>query len=208
MLFSLLGAAAAVTVGVYFLTAPGGTAGDPQMPPAIVEQAEEVTAPKVPVAELTFAQPVRLIIPKIGVDAAIEKVGLTDDGAMASPSGPATVGWYKFGPRPGNRGSAVLDGHSGYRDGQEAVFDDLPQLVKGDKLFIEDARGERIPFIVRTTKLYARDASAAEVFAKTSSSRLNLITCTGSFDVAADTHSKRLVVFAELRLPDGVSVRQ
>jgi LPXTG-site transpeptidase (sortase) family protein len=151
---------------------------------------------------------VRLIIPKIGLNAAIEDVGLTAGDAMAAPSGPDTVGWYKLGPRPGNRGSAVMDGHSGYADGRAAAFDELPELGKGDRLYVEDAKGRVAAFVVRKTQLYARDANAAEVFAPTASSRLNLITCTGSFDVAAGTHSQRLVVFAELEAPERLARQQ
>jgi LPXTG-site transpeptidase (sortase) family protein len=132
----------------------------------------------------------------------VERVGLTADHAMASPSGPATVGWYKLGPQPGNEGSAVIDGHSGYAGNVEAVFDHLGKVGKGDKIYIEDARGRRATFIVRRTKVYARTASADEVFAATKSRRLNLVTCTGTYDVAAGTHSERLVVFAQLQ-PSG-----
>ena len=145
----------------------------------------------------------RLIIPRLGVNAAVEKVGLTSRRDMASPSRADTVGWYKFGPRPGNEGSAVIDGHSGYADDREAVFDDLPKLKVGDKLFVKDAKGKRLAFVVRRKVLYGRNADAGEVFGSTKHRRLNLITCTGSFDVAAGTHAKRLVVFTELQPRDG-----
>jgi LPXTG-site transpeptidase (sortase) family protein len=148
-----------------------------------------------------YARPVRLIVPKIGLNAAIEDVGLTAGDAMAAPAGPDAVGWYKYGPRPGNRGSAVMDGHSGYAHGRAAAFDDLPKLSKGDKLYVQDASGKLASFVVSKTRLYARDANAAAVFAPTASSRLNLITCTGSWDAAAGTHSQRLVVFADLVVP-------
>ena len=164
----------------------------------------KTTAPR-NLGSVTYAIPLRLVIPAISVDAAIESVGLTADGAMAAPSGPVTVGWLSSGARPSNTGSAVLDGHSGYADGRPAAFDDLPKLKVGDKLYVEDARGKRIAFIVRKKKLYGRSASAAGVFGRASSRRLNLITCTGSFDVAAGTHAQRLVVFAVHQRPKGLS---
>jgi LPXTG-site transpeptidase (sortase) family protein len=196
----LVGALVALAAGVHLLITPAesslanrGTAG----------QAEAAAA-----SNGTYARPVRLIIPKIGLDAAIEDVGLTADEAMAAPSGPDTVGWYRFGPRPGNSGSAVMDGHSGYADGRAAAFDDLSELGKGDRLYVEDVNGRRASFVVRTTRLYARDADAATVFAPTTSLRLNLITCTGTFDVAAGTHSQRLVVFTDLEVPERVARQQ
>jgi hypothetical protein len=46
------------------------------------------------------------------------------------------------------------------------------------------------------------------VFAPSTGRRLNLITCTGAFDVAAGTHSQRLVVFAVLRSAQGSAGQQ
>jgi sortase (surface protein transpeptidase) len=208
VLLCLMGALAAVAAGVYLVIAQPRTPESPLSPQATTHRAEKMTAAKAAVPRVTHARPVRLVIPKIGLDATIEYVGLTADNAMAAPSGPGKVGWYRFGPRPGNRGSAVIDGHSGYADGRPAAFDDLPELGKGDKLYVEDASGRMASFIVRKKKLYARAASPAEVFAPTASRRLNLITCTGSYDVAAGTHSQRLVVFAELQLPERLGRQQ
>ncbi len=205
-LVCLIGALVAAAAGVYLLGAPAPAESPPAHKP-VAPGVETLAASKAP-SKISYARPVRLVIPKIGLDAAVEDVGLTADNAMASPSGPDTVGWYKLGPRPGNKGSAVIDGHSGYADGTAAAFDDLPELHKGDTLYVEDARGRLATFVVRRTKLYARDADAAEVFAPTASRRLNLITCTGSFDVAAGTHSQRLVVFADLEVPERLTRSQ
>ncbi len=203
----LIGALVALAGGVYLLSAPA-PAESPPARKAVAPRVETVAASKVAAPKGDYARPVRLVIPKIGLDAAIEDVGLTADNAMASPSGPDTVGWYRLGPRPGNRGSAVIDGHSGYADGTAAAFDDLPELHKGDTLYVEDASGRRATFVVRMTQLYARDADAADVFAPSAGRRLNLITCTGSWDAAAGTHSQRLVVFAELQLPERLAPQQ
>lgn len=203
VLVCVVGAVAALAAGAYLLLAP---ADAPQAPAASRAELTDPTATPaatVAVPKITYGRPVRLIIPKIGVNAAVERVGLTARRAMASPSGPGTVGWYRFGARPGNKGSAVMDGHSGYADGRRAAFDDLPKLKVGDKLFVKDERGARLTFVVRRKKLYARQASTAEVFKSTSSRRLNLITCTGTFDEAAGTHEQRLVVFTELQAPKG-----
>ena len=190
-------------VAVYVLVLQPDSAETTPTSRGTVHRPERVVATKSAEPKIIYATPTRLVIPKIGLNAPIEKVGLTRDKAMAVPSGPGQVGWYKFGPRPGNEGSAVLDGHSGYADGTRAAFDELTRMGKGDKLFVEDARGKRITFVVRRTKLYGRNADPAEVFADTSSRRLNLITCTGTYNTSADTHEQRLVVFAELQPPKG-----
>ena len=198
----LIGALVGLAAGVHLLIAPARTPESQLAGWGIAGWAKAAASKGI------YARPVRLIIPKIGLNAAIEDVGLTADNAMAAPSGPDTVGWYELGPRPGNSGSAVMDGHSGYADGRAAAFDELSKLGKGDRLYVEDASGRVASFVVRTTRLYARDADAAEVFAPTANSRLNLITCTGSFDVAAGTHSQRLVVFTDLEVPEQLARQQ
>jgi hypothetical protein len=195
----LVGALVAVAVGVHLLASPTRTPAVSQSHSwAAIDHAEGMSTPA-RASRVVYARPVRLVVPKMGLDVAIQVVGLTAGHTIAAPSGPDTVGWFSLGPRPGNEGSAVIDGHSGYADGRAAAFDDLPELGRGDVLFIEDAKGRRAMFIVRRTKVYSFDADPAEVFAPTSGRRLNLITCTGSWDVAAGTHAQRLVVFAELR---------
>jgi sortase A len=208
VLVCVVGAAVALGAGVYLLTAPDGAPKGSLAGPETMTDPAQTPASPASVPKVSYALPVRLVIPKIGLNAAVENVGLTSGRDMASPSGPGTVGWYKFGPRPGNKGSAVIDGHSGYADGRQAAFDELPKLKVGDKFYVKDARGKRITFIVRRTKLFARNASAKEVFASMKARRLNLITCTGSFDEAAGTHSKRLVVFAEHQVPKGRADQQ
>ena len=208
MLVCLVGALAAIGAGVYLLAASDSAPESPAASLSATTDPVQKPATPVVVPKVTYARPVRLVIPKIGLNAVVEYVGLTSGRDMASPSGPGTVGWYKFGPRPGNKGSAVIDGHSGYADGRRAAFDDLPKLKVGDKFYVKDARGKRVTFIVRRTRLYARNASAEGVFGSTKSRRLNLITCTGSYDEAAGTHAKRLVVFAEHQVPKRLADQQ
>jgi len=71
----------------------------------------------------------RLIIPTIRVNAAIQEMGLTPDGAMAVPNNTIDVGWFEPGTHPGEVGSAVIGGHNrwGHRD---AVFSHLDELKK------------------------------------------------------------------------------
>jgi sortase A len=198
----LIGALAALAAGVYLLNAPARGLSREAPPPAprgTGSVTKVAASPQPPT--VTYGRPVRLIIPKMDLNAAVEYVGLTAGGAMAAPSLAETVGWYKLGPRPGNRGSAVIAGHSGYADGRPAAFDELHRLRQGDEIYVEDASGRLASFVVRTTRSYARDANAAEVFAPAVGRRLNLITCTGAWDVVAGTASERLVVFAVLEVP-------
>lgn len=143
--------------------------------------------------------PVRLKIPGISVDAPIEYVGLTPDGAMGIPKGPSDVGWFELGPRPGEEGSAVMAGHYGtWKNGQGSVFDNLHKLRPGDKLYVEDEKGAIISFVVRESRRYDPKADAADVFtASDEKPHLNLITCEGTWNKASKSYPQRLVVFAD-----------
>lgn len=142
--------------------------------------------------------PMRLLIPKINVDASIESVGLAADGAMAVPAGPADAAWFDLGPRPGAIGSAVIAGHEGWKDNIPAVFDDLYKLKKGDKIYVEEKTGITIAFTVSSSATYDQNADPSEVFFSTDGkAHLNLITCEGVWNAAEQSYSDRLVVFAD-----------
>lgn len=143
--------------------------------------------------------PVQIQIPKINVSATIESVGLTSDGAVDVPKVPANAAWYNIGPRPGEKGSAVIVGHYGSRkNGDGSVFDNINTLKKGDKLYVKNAKGAIITFIVKETKKYDPDAIAIDVFnSNDGKSHLNLITCEGIWNKISKSYSRRLVVFAD-----------
>jgi LPXTG-site transpeptidase (sortase) family protein len=141
--------------------------------------------------------PVRLKIPALNIDAHIESLGQTPEGAMDAPLGPENVSWYNLGPRPGEEGSAVIAGHFGWKDGKAAVFDNLHKLRKGDTLTIENDNGDSVSFVVRETKVYVDTEIIPEVFVSKSGSHLNLITCNGSWNKTQKNYSERLVVFTD-----------
>ncbi|MFA5187818.1 MAG: class F sortase [Patescibacteria group bacterium] len=143
--------------------------------------------------------PVRLKIPKIKVDAAVDSVGLTRQGAVGVPKGPLTVAWFNVWPRPGENGNAVITGHYGpWITGQRSVFDNINKLAKGDKLYVKDDKGTTITFVVREIKTYTLKSDASEVFISTDGkSHLNLITCVGTWNKKTKLYSNRLVVFTD-----------
>ncbi|TSC81971.1 MAG: hypothetical protein G01um101420_754 [Parcubacteria group bacterium Gr01-1014_20] len=142
--------------------------------------------------------PVRLKIPSINVDAPVEYVGLTPNGAMDAPKESANVAWFNQGPLPGESGSAVIAGHFGWKNGKASVFDDLHKLRKGDKLSVEDGKGAVTTFVVRESRRYDPKADASDVFGSSDGkTHLNLVTCEGVWDKASKTYSQRLVVFTD-----------
>lgn len=148
--------------------------------------------------QLVPGLPKRLRIPKIKVDAAIEQVGLTPDGAMGVPKGRVNTAWYNLGPRPGEKGSSVIDGHYGWKNGLPAVFDTIHKLRPGDKIFAEDDQGVITTFVVRESRRYDPKADALGVFFSNDGlAHLNLITCGGVWNKVTKSYSQRLVVFTD-----------
>jgi LPXTG-site transpeptidase (sortase) family protein len=142
--------------------------------------------------------PIRLKIPKINVDAAIEPVGVAPDGAMDTPQSPDDVAWFELGPRPGENGSAVIAGHYGWENGKTLVFINVYTLQKGDKIYVEDTEGEVITFVVRESRSYDPNADTSGVFVSNDGkAHLNLITCEGVWDKHAEQYTKRLIVFTD-----------
>ena len=142
--------------------------------------------------------PVRLKIPKLNVNAGLDYVGLTVAGELGVPKGPASAGWYVLGPRPGEKGNAVIDGHFGYKNNIPAVFDNLHTLQKGDNLYVDDEKGKTVTFVVRELRTYGQNEDAASVFVSSDTkAHLNLITCQGAWNSAQKSYSNRLVVFAD-----------
>jgi LPXTG-site transpeptidase (sortase) family protein len=147
--------------------------------------------------------PVILTIPAINLSAQIEEIGLTPDGALDTPVGKANAGWYRLGRRPGEIGSAVVDGHFGqWADGSGSVFDELEKLKVGDAVYTKDADGNTTTFIIRETRSYESSIIVPEVFDSSDGlAHLNLITCQGIWDKAEKTFSHRLVVFTDKQKP-------
>ena len=143
--------------------------------------------------------PITLIIPKIGVRAVIESVGVDQTGAMATPSGPYTVGWWDEGTRPGDNGNAVIDGHLDSAKVGAAVFWRLSALSPGDQILVLMPGNRALTFIVDHSSSYPFDqAPLNEIFGPTSIPSLNLITCSGVFDRTSRNYKQRLVVYSHL----------
>jgi sortase A len=148
--------------------------------------------------EINIDIPTRIKIPSIGVNAPIEGVGITKSGLMDVPKLPFDTGWYNLGPRPGETGSAVLDGHVNWRNGKKAVFADLSNLKPGDKVMVQNYQGTTTTFIVHYNKIYKASATTKDIFTSSDKgSHLNLITCSGTWDTLASAYSQRLVIFTD-----------
>ncbi|MGC4892702.1 class F sortase [Micromonospora sp. DT31] len=147
---------------------------------------------------LARSTPVRVTIPRIGVDAEIVPVAVDDDGALEVPPlrRPEVAGWYHPGPAPGQAGNAVLVGHVDSRHGP-AVFFDLGRLRPGDRVRVLRTDGRTATFTVDGVGAYPKERfPTARVYGGDATARLRLITCGGRFDTRTGSYPDNIVVFA------------
>lgn len=83
------------------------------------------------------AQPWRISIPSAGVNTEVNAVG-TRRGAIRVP-GIGLAGWWKGGPRPGERGRAVIIGHLDTARGP-GLFAKVPSLKPRTLIAVTDRR--------------------------------------------------------------------
>ena len=143
--------------------------------------------------------PKTLIIPKIGVKAPIEYVGLDGAGRMDVPKQWYTVAWYKLGYKVGDKGSAALSGHLDTSSGSPAVFYNIGKLNTGDEISVIDDKGDTFKFRVYEKQYYPYDGFPLQrVFGSSGRVELSLITCGGTWDRNAKNYSQRIVIYSEL----------
>ena len=141
--------------------------------------------------------PTQLKIPRLGVDAPVSYMGITAAGDMDTPASLSAVGWYKYGPLPGNEGSAVISGHVTGPRGVPGVFTDLDKMQVGDLFSVIDSTGQSTNFVVRDIQTYNQDAKLSQVFTSTNGAHLNLISCTGDWDKVQRHFLQRLVIYSD-----------
>ncbi|MFD9129654.1 class F sortase [Kitasatospora sp. NPDC059571] len=147
------------------------------------------------------SKPVRIRIPSLFVEAPFTELGLTASGQLAAP--PAgdrnLVGWFKNGPTPGERGSAVVAGHVDTTTGP-AVFLMLHVMRPGSTVEITRADGTVAVFSVDSVQTFAKNAFPdKQVYADTPDAELRLITCAGEYDRKTHDYADNVVVFAHLQ---------
>jgi sortase A len=186
----LIGILVFVSIMVFTNTAVTAFMGEPN--------AEEQSLPGTTTSQ-SDSLPKRILIPSIGVDANVQHVGLGKSGNMAVPYGYEDVGWYRYGPVPGQLGSAVMDGHVDNGFGSAGVFKRLKDLRQGDIIIYRADDGTTLNFVVESVQSYdSKDVPLEAIFNRTDAARLNLITCAGDWSEIDRSYDKRLVVYSRL----------
>jgi LPXTG-site transpeptidase (sortase) family protein len=166
-------------------------------PPYVVEPRVELRAADAPRRheQLPHAgRPVRLVVPRLHVDAPVVPIGAPGR-VLVPPSNPQMLGWWDDGAVPGAaHGGALITGHTVHTGG--GAFDDLETLRPGDTVRVRTAKGP-IRYEVTGVTVYRKAGlagDAAKVFRQRGPGRLVLITCE---DWNGTTYLSNAVVFAD-----------
>jgi hypothetical protein len=144
------------------------------------------------------ALPVSLSIPAIGLNVSLSQLGLNANGTVQVPTDYQQPGWYRYGPSPGQEGSAVILGHVDNYQGP-AVFFKLRDLKPGDKVTVALADGMTTHFVVRQVAMYAKARFPTTlVYASHGYPGLQLVTCGGVFDDSTRSYLSNVVVYTSL----------
>lgn len=189
------------------LVAVWALAGGPSGPPAEAQQIPTsvgTAVPEVngsPVARpLAASVPVRIVIPKLSVDAPVMKLGLNPNGSVQVPplDDHNLAGWYTGSVMPGQSGAAVMLGHVDSWSGG-SVFFKIKNLERGDKVGVVRADGTEAIFTVDGLQKAAKVAfPASAVYGNPGYPALRLITCGGPFNSATGEYLDNIIIYAHL----------
>ncbi|MFG2556095.1 class F sortase [Streptomyces sp. NPDC048581] len=149
---------------------------------------------------LPRSRPVRLLIPKISVDAPFTDLAIGSAGQLQPPPAGDTnlVGWHAKGASPGEAGTSIIAGHVDTTT-SPAVFASLSELEKGDRFQVLRADGRKASFLVDSVETFDKDSFPSKrVYGDTPRARVRLITCAGDYDRKVRDYTANLVVFAHL----------
>ncbi len=143
----------------------------------------------------TTPDPAKLEVPSLSISADVTDVGIDADRAMQVPDDFNTVGWYRYGPRPGQDGSSVFAGHLDDAQGR-SVFYDLQFVDILDEIMITMDDGSVQTWQVTAKVSYDATNLPRSIFSREGDPQLALITCAGTWDSSAGRYTETMVVFA------------
>jgi LPXTG-site transpeptidase (sortase) family protein len=154
-------------------------------------------------------KPIRISIPRIGVNAPVIAMGLDSGNNPEVPDSGSDVAWYTFSAPPGSGSNAVFSGHvDWYYWGMpgEGVFYHLRELEIGDEISLELEDHTQLRYVVSGNVAVAYDdPNVVKVMGSTSKDVITLITCGGTWlrdysNPIGGNYSHRVIVRAERAL--------
>ncbi|MFD5270609.1 class F sortase [Streptomyces sp. NPDC058335] len=155
--------------------------------------------PKTAPRPLPRSRATTLRVPSLGIEAPVIGLRVGRDRELETPplDKPKLVGWYRDGPTPGERGTAIAVGHRDTRTGP-AVFAALAEVAPGSRIEARRADGRTAVYTVDRVKVFDKDRFPdKEVYGPRKRPELRLLTCGGLFDRRTG-YSSNVVVFAHL----------
>lgn len=145
-------------------------------------------------------EPKKIIVPSLGIDAFVQKVGVDQNQQIAVPNNIHIAGWFVDSVRPGQNGLSIIDGHVDGRTVNEGVFARLGELKTDDEYSVQmgddTVHHYRVHSIVTKPTNEIADTLYSQI--PTITSQLNLITCAGAWLQSERTYDQRTVVISEL----------
>jgi LPXTG-site transpeptidase (sortase) family protein len=143
-------------------------------------------------------KPRTIEIQKINAKARVLPVGVNNKSEIATPTNINDTGWYISSSKPKERGQTLIVGHvSGPT--AHGIFYDLPKLVTGDTITVEQGDKSKVNYTVTETKtMPAKDVTETMLLASGESKHgLTLVTCTGPLNKQTNTFPDRFIVIAK-----------
>ncbi|WP_104170798.1 class F sortase [Cryobacterium sp. M23] len=208
--FTALAVALALLTGCS--SAPSTSSPTAYVPPTNAAPTPTPSAP-LPVAEVDVptvsssldqnqtpqARPPQTIrVDSLGIDMAIESVGLADDGAMELPKDPSLAAWYRFGPSPASTaGATVIAAHVDSLIYDIGPFAQLASARAGTEIVVTTDDGQERRYSVESVQTVAKQGVPWDsIFDRSGPNRLTLVTCGGEFDYSARTYLSNVIVSA------------
>lgn len=130
------------------------------------------------------AEPVRLAVPSLEIDMAIEPHGLDPRGQMSLPRSPFRAGWYAYASAPADdTGATVVAAHVDSLDEGLGPFAELRTVQGGAEVTVTDADGVEHRYrVVAVERIAKGEVPWGRYFDTTGAPRLVLVTCGGEYD--------------------------
>ena len=146
--------------------------------------------------DVSGPQPVSIEIEDIGVRSAeVIPVGVNEEDLSFEVPPADQVGWYEFGPAPGEPGSSVLAAHIAY-NGVDGVFRYLEDVEVGAIVVIGFDDGSTARYRIEEVTEYVKEALPDSLFDRSGDQQLALITCGGAFNYQLDSYESNTVAIA------------
>ena len=160
---------------------PRPTTDAPPPRPAVPDIPVQGTDPR---AVQSPVPPVRITVPDVAIDIAIEPVGVLADGSMELPADTGIAGWYEYGPGPASpAGATILAAHVDSLVYGLGPFSRLRELPAGAALSVTTADGAVHGYtIAAVAKVPKAEIPLDTVFDRSGPPTLVLITCGGQFN--------------------------